>query len=197
MMGYQALILIEEIGRKGICLSEQDRRKLTGNLAVLKIPESSRFYEELPFDSRYQATIEESSDLYHYFSLRRVLRNANVKTPKASLPKAIARRLRAMLDFYSSTDFTRMLREDKQLVEAVSTSFGKGNPFSLLGKLESFETSGEDLFVSTKPLLIIPDISEKEREYVREWENQHISYERESVVLGLFPVRTKISCPRA
>jgi len=197
MLGYQTSMLVEEIGRKGIPLSKQARQKLMDNLAVLEVPKSSRFYEELPLDSRYQATIEELTDRYHYLSLRRVLRNANVEIPKASLPKAIARKLRTILGFYSSTDFTRKLRENKRLVEVILRSSGKGNPFSLLGKLESFDISGEALLVSTKPLLIIPEISAEDQGYVRDWENQHISYEREGVVLGLIPRKIKISHPKS
>ncbi len=159
-----------------------DENKFLNVLLNTHVPESTRFYEEVPLNEQQ---IEESSQ-YHYLSLRRVLRNRNTEGYRITPLKQLWEKFTHSRGIYSSNVLSRNLRADKVLAEIM---YKNKSPFSLLGKFESYDISGEDLRVITRPVLIIPDV--KSREIIDRWEEANKIYEEERGFL--FKSRVRIS----
>jgi hypothetical protein len=150
-----------------------DEEKFMNILEKTDVSESSRFYESLPLE---QQTIYES-DRYHYLSLRRILRNEEAKDYEYSGWKKGWEGLAKEFGIYSSTVLSRNLRAEPLLVSMMAES---EHPFSLLGKLETYDTSKEHLYRITKPILVVPDTEDSFK--ITEWENKNSIYEKEEGV---------------
>ena len=159
-------------------------------LVSAEVPDSRRFYEDLP-DT--QQLIQES-DCYHFLSLRRVLRNRNAEDYirsvlrnrnaedyRLSRWKRAYETIASALGFYSSDSLSRNLRADQAMVALMAEC---KEPFSLLGKLQTYDYSNADqvLFVITRPLLVIPGVNV--RTFLDLWETENTTYEREVKLMG-------------
>ena len=173
--------LVDELERQHRAIPI-DKGMFIDILMSFPILKSSRFYEELPDK---QQLIEESGR-YHYFSLRRVLRNKNAKNYRLSRAKQAYEALASTLGIYSSDVLSRKLRADKELVKMIADN---ENPYSLLGKFKTydFDNPDETLFIMTKPVLAIPDA--KNIAKISDWEEANTIYEKE---VGIFFRHPKI-----
>ncbi len=159
---------------KQFTMARVDENKFLNALLNTPVPESSRFYEEIPLNEQQ---IEESLQ-YHYLSLKRVLRNRNAEGYRITPLKQLWEKFTKSRGIYSSDVLSRDLRANKILAEMM---YENKNPFSLLGKFESNDTSGEDMRVITRPVLIIPDVEKDGTEWkiIKEWEEANKIYEEE------------------
>ena len=68
------------------------------------------------------------------------------------------------------------MRANKNLVEIMARN---DHPFSLLGKLQTYDFGNpdEDLFVITKPVLVIPGAEDSK--LIDDWEEANTTYEKE------------------
>lgn len=148
-------------------------------LVSSEIPESSRFYEPLPDTPQ----LVQEEGCYHHLSLRRILRNRYVRHAQPSSWKRACEATAAFLGIYSSDVLTRDLQANALLVETMTQC---PHPFSLLGKLQSYNFDNEDgpLFVITRPVLVIPGTTDMEPVYA--WERRNTRYEQEVRMLGVF-----------
>jgi len=164
---------------KHCTVTQPDSRLFLDVLASAEVPDSSRFYEELPDKKQ----LIDDTGSYHYLSLRRVLRNANAKSATPAVWKRCVEGFATLFGIYSSDVLSRRLREDRELVHMMQSCDA---PFSLLGKLESydFDNPGEKLYVVTRPVLVIPGFACAWR--VNEWEKANTTYEKEVGVLRRF-----------
>ncbi len=143
-------------------------------LANASIPDTSRFYEELPENRQ----VTEELDLFHQFSLRRVLRNDNASLIRVSGLKKVYETVARAFGIYSSDIMSRKLRENADLVEMMKSA---DHPFSLLGKFETYDHERPDeRYVVTRPVLVIPGA---DMDKLLEWESANTTYEREVGVI--------------
>ena len=167
-------------------LSTDKGLSLLDLLTSANIPESSRFYEELP---RNEQLIEENDRRYHYFSLRRILRN-NVATGYChSAAKRTWVGFIGLVGSFSSNVLTRGIRADRNLVRMMAESV---HPFSLLGKLETYDHGNpkDRLFVITRPILVVPKAtSPKDKNAIADCEEENTMYAEERGILLRHPRR--------
>lgn len=175
--------LINELSKHSEIVSP-DRKLFLDILISTDIPESSRFYEQLP-DKRQ---LVEETDRYHYLSLRRVLRNRNARDYRLSQRKKNYEAVASALGLYSSDVLSRNLRVNKDLVEIMAEC---QEPFSLLGKFKTYDHGNPDetLFVVTRPILVIPNVENREPIYA--WEKANTIYEKE-IRTFIIPIAKKI-----
>jgi len=163
--------LIDELeGHSGIIKPE---RELFLNILVsAEIPDSSKFYENLPEKKQ----LSEEFNRYHYLSLRRVLRNRNARNYRLSEWKKAYEAIASAMRIYSSDSISRNLRANKDVVEMMAEC---REPYSLLGKFKIYDFNNPDkaLFVISRPVLIIPGAKDKGPIY--EWENDNTTHEEE------------------
>ncbi|MEK6898190.1 MAG: hypothetical protein AABX28_02415 [Nanoarchaeota archaeon] len=181
-----ASVLIDELSKHSV-IKPINRDLFTGILIKTEMPESSRFYEELPLNSQ----LLNERTRYYEFSLRRVLRNKNAGRDETWALKDLWNGF-LLGNTYSSTALARDIRKNPRLVEIMLKS---SCPYSLLGKLETsdcVETSDCDnpkeipkrtLFRKTKPVLIIPDADNIDLIEMANWGEIHAVYEEE---VGIF-----------
>lgn len=176
----------EEIARNLVLeIDNQKRQKdvdggfFLNLLIETDVPESLSFHEDLPHDPQ---TITKFNR-YHHFSLRRVLRNRDIRHHTLSSRwgkayEAIASRFGG----YPSDALNRSLRSNEEIVEMMAKSSG---PFSLLGKLKTYdfrtrEREGKEpdnpTYIITRPVLIIPGVKDSNPVYA--WENANKTYEK-------------------
>ncbi|MBN1644986.1 hypothetical protein JW851_03035 [Candidatus Woesearchaeota archaeon] len=157
-----------------IIIDEDFFRNILTNITV---PVSSKFYTFLP---KKRQLIQETNR-YWFFSLRRILRNEHASKYQLSSWKKLWESLASSIGLYSSNVLSRNLRADKDLISLMSES---KHPYSLLCKLETYDYDNHnmDLFIITKPILVIPDT--KNRSRIISWENANTRYQRE---VNLFP----------
>ncbi|MBI2043228.1 hypothetical protein HYT25_02460 [Candidatus Pacearchaeota archaeon] len=166
--------LVEELSKHTL-IFPIDEDKFLEILMVLDVPESSRFYHDMPENEQ----ILNESDRYHYLSLRRVLRNRNAANYKLSGAKKLWEKTFSRFFIYDSNILTRRARIDEDIAELmIKCEF----PFSLLGKLETYDSNDGDkpLLHIKRPVLVIPDLTESESLLVSRWErsNSIVSEER-------------------
>lgn len=147
--------------------------------------QSERFYEKLPHKSQ---TLVESEMRYYSLSLRRLLRNRNAKDFELTPTKAAYERLLSKLGIYSSDAMTRSLRLDQDIVNMMSAC---EHPFSVLGKLQTYEIGRENVLLRrTRPILLIADSGRGDRARIESWETANQKYEEEKGILSTFkPIR--------
>ena len=166
--------LVDELEKHRAIISP-DRNIFLDVLVATNVPESSRFHEELP-ETR-QLLTEDANCRYHYLSLRRILRNRNVRMSSISgIKAAVCDALSSAFGMYSSDVLSRKLRTDPELVGLMARCEA---PFSLLGKFQTYDYNNPDetLFVATRPVLIIPGASDSAN--VLNWEQANTIYESE------------------
>ncbi len=175
--------LVSELGIHG-SLVTPDSELFLNELVSVDVPESSRFYEVLPGK---QQLVEENGR-YHSLSLRRVLRNRNAKDYQLSQWKKAYEAIASVFGAYSSDALSRNLRADGTLVEMMA---GCDEPFSLLGKFQSYDFDNPDatLFIVTRPVLVIPGA--KDMKPIHDWEKANTTYEKEVGLLFRYPKRIK------
>ncbi len=177
----EAEVLVEGL-RKRPEFDSLDSGLFTDALESTEVPPSSRFYEETP---DVQHTMRDS-DRVQFLSVRRVLRNENARNYQLSLLKRGFEAAASALRVYSSDALTRRLRADNDLVKIMAECW---HPFSLLGKLQTYDYSNPDsAVITTKPILIIPDAGDIET--ILRWEDANTTYEKE-VKGSLFGYKTK------
>jgi len=144
-------------------------------LISMDVPESSRFYENLPDKEQ---TLQDGDNFY-LLSLRRILRNNNAQDYKMSKWKNIYKSIISSSGAYSSDVLTRNLRADKDLVKIMSEC---EQPFSLLGKFKSYDINNSYNGISTiiRPILVIPGAMDS----VLKWEEANIIYDKEGLFLN-------------
>lgn len=172
--------LVDELNKHPQII-EPNKKKFTDLLVSVDIPESKRFYEDLPENS--QLSTGTSLDSYHYLSLNKVLRNKNAKDYFLS---KFRQKYESWASIYgiSSSNILTKLRMNTDLMVMIATC---EHPFSLLGELEthdSEDTLDRHLFVIKRPILVVPKT--KNMEKILEWENKNTIYHKE---VGFTPFR--------
>ena len=131
-----------------------------------------KFSVKLPYDKQ----LIEDERRYHYISLRRILTN--------SLAERKGRRFSMIPSFvsYSSSNLVASLMEVGDLVRAMKEA---DLPFSLLAKLKTYDYDNpeENMFVITRPLLVIPSVNQPDITSERGidfWEQNNTRYQMES-----------------
>ncbi len=167
--------LVDELGKHSGIISP-DKKLFLDVLISADIPESSRFYETLQNKQQFV----DGTDQCHYLSLRKVLRNNNAKDCLLSQWKKAYESFISTFSFYSSKSLSRNLRADKGIMEMITEC---KEPFSLLGKFKTYDYNNheEELFIITKPILIIPGV--KDMKQIYNWEEANAVYEKE---VGIF-----------
>ena len=176
--------LVNEL-RKHSGIVTPDRELFLNMLASTNVVESSRFCEVLPDTQQ----LVEEPDRYHYLSMRRLLRNENARDYQLSQWKRACEAIGSAFGVYSSDVLSRTLRADRGLIEMMATC---GEPFSLLGKLQTYDSDNFDniLFVITRPILVVPGVRDMKRVY--DWEEANATYETEIRLFGLLPIQKRI-----
>ncbi|MBI4162476.1 MAG: hypothetical protein HY513_02240 [Candidatus Aenigmarchaeota archaeon] len=171
---YVADALLDKLsGHQG--LMPLDRAKFQHLLIAANVPDSSRFYDDLSGHSQAFPAIQQIEDDRRYgrFSLRRILRNRNVRDYRLSTPKRALETVLAAFGTYSSDSLSRSIRANKHVVELMAIC---PYPFSLLGKLETFDYGNTDerLFRVIRPILVIPGTQDDAPVY--RWEDVSTKY---------------------
>jgi len=140
--------------------------KFVEALERTEVAQSKRFYEPLPYDR--QPVQDDPEGNYHMVSIRRILRNRNAHEQHSTGLKKWWANFVYKRGFYSSNVLTRKMRTDPAVIGLMKTADA---PYSLLAKLETFEfdNAEEQLFIITKPVLIIP--GQESNAAVQEWED--------------------------
>jgi hypothetical protein len=142
-------------------------------------PSSLKFYDELPeLPENDQCLVQQNSSNYSYISLRRVLNNARAESYQLSRWKQVWEAFIFRWGIYSSDVLTRKLRVNKYLTQVLINS---KHPFSLLCKLKTFEVNHPDerLYVTERPILVIPDLLSDHTIKILSWEIRHTIYKKE------------------
>lgn len=178
-----AEILVEELSKHERAFPV-DKKFFMGTLTKADVPDSSRFYEELP----YEAQSVDDQEIMHSLSLRRVLRNRNAEDYQLSPFKRAFEAVTSAFNIYSSDVLSRSMRSDKDIVRLMSEC---SQPYSLLAKFRSYDYSDhENPKIEVSPVLIIPGA---DRTAIDRWEDSNTQYLREAVLLGCIPVCMKIT----
>ncbi len=152
-----------------------------------EVAQSKRFYEPLPLDPQL---IQDGEQRYHMVSIRRILRNRNAYEQHLAGPKKWWANMVFGMGVYSSNVLTRQLRTNPAVVGLLQTADA---PYSLLAKVETFKFDNpqDQLFIITKPMLIIP--GKENSPAVHEWEDSVAKFEEERfswrILLGSRQVR--------
>ena len=175
--------LVDELS-KHAGIANVDGGVFLGVLLAADVPQSSRFYEPLPDEKQ----LVQESRCYHFLSLSRVLRNGTAGSYRLSRAKQAYEAMASAIGIYDSDTLSRNLRANGDLVEMMAES---EHPFSLLAKLQTYDYYNPegDLFVITKPVLVIPDASDTAK--ICAWEDANTTYEQEREAL-FFTRRKKI-----
>lgn len=151
---------------------EIDEGRLLKILESENIPEnSSRFHEDLSSEFKQLYYEYGCDERYFSISVRRILRNRNVRNYRLSLPKKMWESLVSEFGIYDSDGLTRKIRGNQNLVNLIGEC---KIPFSLLGKFETYDLTSGTEKTKKRPLLIIPGISEDERKIVEAFEERNI-----------------------
>lgn len=166
-------------------ITPPNRKLFLRLLASTSVPESPDFHQTLP--NERQLTQESSS--YHYLSLRRILKNRNARDYQSPQWRRHLDRVASISPFrvYSSDALVRDLGANRKLMEMMAEC---PEPFSLLGKLKTYDwdNTAEDLFIVTRPVLVIPGV--EDREPIYEWEQARTTYEKE--VRMMVPIQMRV-----
>ena len=154
---------------------EPDKEIFLSMLLSQPVPDSSCFYEKLPDNTQ---VIVDGDSKYHYFSLRRIIRNMNARAFMPSLFKEVLDGVVEKLGIYSSHSLTHSLLKDYDVVRLLDTS---EYPFSILGKFETYDYGNpeEILYIAKRPILIIPGAERLEE--VLKWEDKNTKYYKQSL----------------
>ena len=148
-----------------------DRAYFIDLLASTDIPPSKRFYEEVKPNQR--RILDTAANQNHFLSIRRVLRNSLARNYQLSKIKESYESLISALNVHDSDVWVRKLRADRDIVRMMVQS---GQPYSLVGKLETFDELSRK--VATRPLVIIPYAQDLSK--ILEWEDANTIYGKES-----------------
>lgn len=185
-----ASVLIRSLSHHPL-LGNQDLTEARKAITFLKFSETSREYIVFPENSQ---TIQESTESYHSFSLRRLLKNRALQS-RPSFSKQAYAAVISSFGFYSSNVMTRRAKANEDIAEIIRNACRRGDTYSLLGKLETFESDGEDgkgLIITTRPILIVPHATKQEIQEVSQWEAANSLYEKEARIFGFFPYRREL-----
>jgi hypothetical protein len=168
-----------------------DRRLFLDELALTEIPEPFGPFQTLP--GKTQLVTEGRN--YYYLSLRRLLNNREARLGQMSLLRRIYNAVISTPRAYSSNSLIRGLMTDSALVDLMK---GCSEPFSLLGKFQSYELNTvevdgethEDFFVVTRPVLVIPGTKDMRR--IHGWEEENTRYGKEVRLMGFVPIQKRI-----
>ncbi|MBI4020167.1 MAG: hypothetical protein HY367_02445 [Candidatus Aenigmarchaeota archaeon] len=151
---------------------------------VAALEYSGRFDEPLPEDTQ----MLEEDRCYHYLSLRRLLSNRHARDSRLSPLDNAYEALVSAFGFHSSDSWARGIRAEEELVDMMDAS---RHPYSLICKFQTYDycNPGEDLFVITKPVLVIPGAKDKPAIYA--WEDANTKYQEE--VRAFLGYRKRIS----
>ncbi|MEK6842782.1 MAG: hypothetical protein AABX84_03115, partial [Nanoarchaeota archaeon] len=146
--------LINELSRHAP-FSSIEKGMFLDVLLNLDVPESSKFYQDIPENEQ----LLNDGGRYHYLSLRRVLRNRNAANYQLSRTKKLWEMGMSMLKVYNSNVLTRRARIDGNIVDLMTRCIF---PFSLLGKFDTYEPNEPDkpLLHIRRPVLVIPGLNE-------------------------------------
>ena len=181
MERYIAEHLLDELKRQ-FTMFPVDKSKFFNALLSTPLQESSQFYEKIP--ANRQLVEGDMGDTY--LLLRRVLRSQNAGNLQVAELKVYWEKTIRNFGAYSSNALSRNLRQNENLAEMMIEN---KNPFSLLGKFEIHDKTGENMRYTTRPVLIIPDV--KDRKIIDEWEETNKIYEEE--VGFIFKSRKRIN----
>ena len=146
-----------------------DKNYFVNLLVSTQLKPSRRFYEEVGSN---EAVIQNPAmDLTHYVSIKRVLRNRLAKEYKLSWLKARYEAAASAFGIYDSDALTRKLRIGEDIVRMMAEAAQSGQPYSLLGKLETVDGILEK--ISRRPLVIIPNVGDLSR--ILAWEDANTS----------------------
>jgi len=159
--------LVDELERHPR-ISGISKDKCIDLLVPTKISRLDKSYENIPENDQLLKGVY--FDSYSYLSLDKVLRNGYFGIYK--------------LSFLKDNALVRDLKNNKDLINIMSQC---EHPFSLLGKLETYDledTVDRDLFIIKRPILVVPEI--KDMKKVLEWEDKNIRHYKE---VGFSPFR--------
>ena len=154
---------------------EPDKGIFLPMLLSQPVPDSSKFYGKLPDNTQ---VVPDGDTRYHYFSLRRIIRNMNARAFMPGLFKEIFDGIVEKLRIYSSNSITHSMLSDYNIVRLLDTS---EYPFSLLGKFETYDYGNPDeiLKIAKRPILIIPGAERMED--ILKWEDKNTKYYKQSL----------------
>jgi hypothetical protein len=152
------------------------RESFVQALSEINVPESSKFCYEPP--TPIAATVEQT-DLFYVFSLRRILRNNRAQLPVLDFVKRARDSVSHFFVDYSSTELARKLRRNKIIRKLIQKSGERGNPYSLLGKLETFETGDQSTWITTLPIIVVPGLRGMGKRTLQSWMQKHKRIEKE------------------
>lgn len=155
-----------------------DKNKFVELLMSIKLTPTSKFHIEILDNDKNKQLFQESSSRYYYLSIRRILINKNVANCNFSLIKKIWSSLISNI-CWSSSVFSRRLRLDKEISNIIN---GSECEFSLLAKLETYDfgNSERNLFIVSRPVLVIAGLEEKDIDVIAKWEEVNTVFERET-----------------
>ncbi|MBD3247276.1 hypothetical protein GF378_01500 [Candidatus Pacearchaeota archaeon] len=151
-----------------------DESQVLDSVKKTIIKPSSRFYEMIVSDMQ---TIYEN-DRYHYLFTSKILRNKNAQNYELSSSKRLAMDLAEKIGIHSSTHASRRLRLETGIPAILKLAHNKGHPYSLLGRLDTYDVSQPDaVYKRRKPFLITP--GENKNPVILSWEDIETNYEVE------------------
>lgn len=152
---------------------EKDINKLVDALVATEVPPSKRFHEQVHPNNIY--IHDAAMELHHFVSIRRILRNDQARNYRLSTAKAWYEYAASTLGIHDSDIWTRKLRSNDDLIRMMAQS---PLPYSLLGKIETFEDSSRK--VAIRPIVIIPEAHDSSK--IREWEDANTAYGKEDLI---------------
>jgi len=143
--------LIEGLEKK-VGVSLPNPSEFMDLLLNTRVPRFPDFYSAIA-DNRQRI---DEDDRFHYLSIRRILRNAAVKSYRPNLPERVYNGFQDSLNEvvgYSSDAIADKARRDYTIssIMAHSTS-----PYSLLGKIVTKKYDDPERITMIKPVLVIP-----------------------------------------
>lgn len=187
MKPTDAEFLVEEMARKYTSLSDAAKDNFVRQLTARDVSSLRTFQLPLPKE-RYETC--DFGDTYAYVSLRRILANRLVGLRPPFWEPLFQSAVGKFFSTYSSTRLgIDIQREDSGLAELIESC---GHDFSLLAKVEVFDISDPEggTFVTSKPLLVIPEIHDPRMSM---WEGRNTLHHEEKRFLGLIPYVRKVS----
>jgi len=166
---------------------DQNRKFFLDSLITTPIPESTRFYVELPNNPEEAKLVSKTDDDYSHLSLRRVLRNGKAPGYEMSWLKAFWSDLLTQQGLFGSNALTRKLRESDEIVKMMCAS---RNPYSLLAKYETHSNTNDTnkpLVIKIRPLVIISGATDFGP--ILDWEQANMIYEKEEGLIWPLPKR--------
>ena len=177
----EAEVLINGFSQRtgGIIFKDFDKSKLVKSLTSFSYP-TSDFMISFPKSSDYEATIENTGQLY-IFSIRRSLTNNKIPLSKKPSIKRLGTYVKEIFGNFSSNAIIDKLMQENELRMAMKNS---PSQISLFGKLRNIDD--EKFTITLSPILSVPGADSN---MLCEIEQKYKKFYNTSRHLGLIPKR--------